>query len=595
MRSFSIKIIISSYFIFLVGGVKAQGNVVSRSAELDSLKSIRLKSPQRAVRYARQVLSELNPEQSTLESKILNILGEIYVDLYLPSIALQYFIDAGHKSNVRKNPWNKINIGNVYFQQSQWLEAKERYLQALDIFRRLPAQKENAVIGRAVALSNLARIERNLKNYDDALIYFKEALDVKRGQAKYKAFQKSLSSETIDYPRSGQGVAYQHSLIAELYFAWGLNDMALEQLSAADSLIKYAMRGPALKKSIAIKSALGKNHLLRMEIFSTTGDYAGAHIESKSATELFEESPILMARHHDAKANIQIKQDSLYSALAYIDRALKICELNGLSVLELSLLEKKVDLMRSNNLERSALGVADILLTKKDQISSNRMKLLLESLNYKSDLELNRKKLEEAQSREFVFYIVAGFILILVGMIIISYRNKRRSSKQKSLILQQEKIIAQNELKTKEDELIKLSANIVSKNDLLNSIEKDLEYHISLLDNKTDKKVMEPLRKIIQNKVDDSADWEQFQDQFSSAYPEFVENLSKQYSGLRTADIKLCCYLKMSMNTKEIARVTGLSVRAIENKRYRLRKKLNLNTEVSLDSFIHSFNSIVSS
>ena len=74
-----------------------------------------------------------------------------------------------------------------------------------------------------------------------------------------------------------------------------------------------------------------------------------------------------------------------------------------------------------------------------------------------------------------------------------------------------------------------------------------------------------------------------------------VENLSKQYSGLRTADIKLCCYLKMSMNTKEIARVTGLSVRAVENKRYRLRKKLNLNTEVSLDSFIHSFNSIVSS
>ena len=595
MRSSYFNIFTSTYFILLVGVVKPQGNVISRSAELDSLKSIRLKSPQRAVRYARQVLNELNPEQSALESKILNILGEIYVDLYLPSIALQYFIDAGQKSNVRKNPWNKINIGNVYFQQSQWLEAKERYLQALDMFRRLPAQKENAVVGRAVALSNLARIERNLKNYDDALVYFKEALDVKRGQAKYKAFQKSLSSETIDYPRSGQGVAYQHSLIAELYFAWGLNDMALEQLSAADSLIKYAMRGPALKESISIKSALGKNHLLRMEIFSKTGDFAGAHIESKVATELFKESPILMARHHDVKANIQIKQDSLYSALAYIDRALKICELNGLSVFELSLLEKKVDLMRSNNLERSALGVADILLTKKDQISSNRMKLLLESLNYKSELELNRKKLEEAQSREFVFYIVAGFILILAGNIIISYRNKRRSSKQESLILQQEKIIAQNELRTKEDELIKLSANIVSKNDLLNSIEKDLEYHISLLDNKSDKKVMEPLRKVIQNKVDDSADWEQFQDQFSSAYPEFVENLSKQYSGLRTADIKLCCYLKMSMNTKEIARVTGLSVRAVENKRYRLRKKLNLNTEVSLDSFIHSFNSIVSS
>ena len=373
MRLFSFNIFISTYFILLIGSATAQRNTVFRSAELDSLKSVRLKSPQGAIRYARQVLNELSHEQTELESKILNVLGEIYVDLYLPSIALQYFIDSDHKSNLRKNPWNKINIGNVYFQQSQWLEAKERYLQALDMFRRFPAQKENAVNGRAVALSNLARIERNLKNYDDALVYFKEALDIKRGQAKYKAFQKSLLSETIDYPRSGQGVAYQHSLIAELYFAWGLNDMALEQLNAADSLIKYAMRGPALKESIAIKSALGKNHLLRMEIFSNTGNYAGAHIESKVATELFKESPILMARHHDVKADIQVKQDSLYSALAYIDRALKICELNGLSVFELFLLEKKVDLMKSNNLERSALGVADILLIKKDQISSDQM------------------------------------------------------------------------------------------------------------------------------------------------------------------------------------------------------------------------------
>ena len=131
----------------------------------------RLKSPQRAIRYARQVLNELNPEQFELEPKILNVLGEIYIDLYLPSIALQYFIDAGQKSKVRKNPWNKINIGNVYFQQSQWLEAKERYLQALDMFRRYPGQKENSVIGRAVALSNLGRIERNLNviKYDNVV------------------------------------------------------------------------------------------------------------------------------------------------------------------------------------------------------------------------------------------------------------------------------------------------------------------------------------------------------------------------------------------------------------------------------------------
>ena len=45
----------------------------------------------------------------------------------------------------------------------------------------------------------------------------------------------------------------------------------------------------------------------------------------------------------------------------------------------------------------------------------------------------------------------------------------------------------------------------------------------------------------------------------------------------------------MNMNTKDIAQITGLSVRAIENKRYRLRKKLNLQTDISLEAFLHSY------
>ena len=565
-----------------------EGRMIS-SLELDSLKTIRLASPDRAIRYARQLLITLNPDQKKIESRILNTLGEIYIDLHLPSIALQCFIESGQKSISRKSPWNKINIGNVYFQQGQWLEAKERYLQALDIFRRRPPDRDNVVSGKSVALSNLGRIERNLKNYDDALVFFKEALGVKRGQARYKAFQRSLTGETIDYPSSGKGVAYQHSLMAELYYAWNLNDMALEQLKASDSLLSYVMLAPNFKESQSCRSDLGKNHLLRMNIFSSIENYAGAYVESKSAISLLKHSPILMARYHNTVASIQIKQDSLYSALGSLDKALKTCELNGLSMFELSLLEKKIELMQSNNLEKSALGIAEILIKKKDLISSKRMELLLESLNYKSELDINRKKLEDAQSRELIFYVFAGLSLIIIGMVLIGLRNKRRAETQKALIHQQEKQIAENELSNKQDELIKLSAHIVSKNDLLGSIEKDLEYYTSLIESKSDKRVMEPLKKVIQNKIDDSSDWEQFQNQFSAAYPKFVESLSNGYPDLRTADIKLCCYLKMSMNTKEVAKVTGLSVRAVENKRYRLRKKLNLNTEISLDSFIHAF------
>ena len=220
------------------------------------------------------------------------------------------------------------------------------------------------------------------------------------------------------------------------------------------------------------------------------------------------------------------------------------------------------------------------------------MDMLLESLDYKAGFNENRLKLQNAKKRQTALSISAGFAMITLGFLVINYRARKKALDQKAVLIEQENIITQNSLKNKESELIKMSAYIVSKNDLLQSIEKDLEYHTSLIENKSDRKVMEPLKKRIKSKIDDSSDWENFQNQFSVAYPDFVDYLGVNYPKLRSADIKLCCYLKMHMNTKEIARVTGLSVRAVENKRYRLRKKLELDASQSLENFINSLNSL---
>ena len=562
-------------------------------AVLDSLRSIRSKAPERAIRYARGILDDLGIEDRDLESRVMHILGEIYLELGLPSLAMTNFIDAKQKSFAKINPWNDIGMGNVYRHQEKWIKAKKKYFQALDIFNRRNQESMNNLNGKAVALNCLGNVEFNLKNYDDALMHYKEALDVRRGSARYKVFQRSLTGSSATFPGVGMGVSYQHGRLARLYAEWGLNEMSLEQLNASDSLLSYvpsAVSDGVGKAIVRTKNIyLGNNHSLRMKIYADQKNFDGAYLESRSAIRLLHGTPLHLAKHYLRRSQIQSEQDSLYSALGSIDKALKICDLNGLSVLEIDLLDRKIELLESNKLEKSALGTASILFEKKATLSDDRMDMLLESLNYKAELDINQRALEQARSRESLIFIVVGSLMIIFGMVVINYRNRRRAATKDSLIHEQERMLAENALRTKETELIKMSANIVTKNDLLSSIDKDLEYHISLIDNKADRKVMDPLRKRIQGKIDDSADWDQFQLQFSLAYPDFVEDLSAQYTGLRTADIKLCCYLKMSMNTKEIARVTGLSVRAIENKRYRLRKKLSLDTEISLDNFIHSF------
>ena len=141
---------------------------------------------------------------------------------------------------------------------------------------------------------------------------------------------------------------------------------------------------------------------------------------------------------------------------------------------------------------------------------------------------------------------------------------------------------------TKENELVQMSSFLVFKNEMINTISKDLDYHISLVKSKIEKKSFNPLVKKIKNELSMSNDWLIFQKQFANLYPNFISILTNQHDGLTSNDIKICCYLKMNQTTKDIAHLTGLSIRATENRRYRLRKKLKLDKNCNLLTYLHN-------
>ncbi|MFY8009821.1 MAG: helix-turn-helix transcriptional regulator, partial [Flavobacterium sp.] len=51
---------------------------------------------------------------------------------------------------------------------------------------------------------------------------------------------------------------------------------------------------------------------------------------------------------------------------------------------------------------------------------------------------------------------------------------------------------------------------------------------------------------------------------------------------------KLCAYLRLNLTSKEIAPMLNISIRSVEIKRYRLRKKLNLLHDDGLVNYILS-------
>lgn len=69
---------------------------------------------------------------------------------------------------------------------------------------------------------------------------------------------------------------------------------------------------------------------------------------------------------------------------------------------------------------------------------------------------------------------------------------------------------------------------------------------------------------------------------FRLANPEFFDKISAIQPNLKNSELIFCIYLRLNLTTKEIATYTYVTPKAIQNRKNRLRKKLNIPSEVDI-------------
>lgn len=105
---------------------------------------------------------------------------------------------------------------------------------------------------------------------------------------------------------------------------------------------------------------------------------------------------------------------------------------------------------------------------------------------------------------------------------------------------------------------------------------------------------MSPAKKVNEiNKVVKQADisgdtWQLLSMSFETINPAFFKSLSEKCADLTTNDMRLAAYILMNLTTKEIAELTGRSVRSVDSARYRLARKLNIGKSENLATFLRS-------
>jgi len=91
---------------------------------------------------------------------------------------------------------------------------------------------------------------------------------------------------------------------------------------------------------------------------------------------------------------------------------------------------------------------------------------------------------------------------------------------------------------------------------------------------------------MVDQHTDHVDEWKVFENNFDEVHEKFTERLLKAHPNLTSGDKRLASFIRMDLSSKEIAPLLRISVRSVENKRHRLRKKMELEFGQSLSEYL---------
>lgn len=143
-----------------------------------------------------------------------------------------------------------------------------------------------------------------------------------------------------------------------------------------------------------------------------------------------------------------------------------------------------------------------------------------------------------------------------------------------------------DEIAGKDRELVSSLIRIAQKNEVLLYLRKNLSVIKNSLPQAVQKRVIEMLKRIDEHQRMQVFNWEDFALHFEKVHPGFFMRLKGKYSSLTSKDQRICAYIRLGLSTKEIAGLINITPESAEIGRIRLRKKLRLDRNINLFSFL---------
>lgn len=547
-------------------------------------KSIRYTEPKRSLlicEEADSIAYSLDDPKWIASTLITTSTTKIYLGEFKDAaFSLKEAVELSKKNHLDKNELMALNnLAGLYLQLDAPHKAQEYFLQAYQ-----KVQESNDPFAIAIQSYNLGNFYFSIDDHEKALKYFRQSLYELKARQEWRTYASCYINIALCYQGMNQLEKSQVSLDSCAYIISNYdvsirNKIELAQTqgqlhinnnnpTAAIKVIKDFVMEPTL--SIPDKELISFNELLSQAYFNNG--------QIQEAIDVGLSNMICIQNSSIETSSIAVSQSYLlaqcYAQLQNNKEAYFY-------------LMKSVSLNKSLDLENRKHTTALALISH--EIESQE-KILTEK-NYTL----------QTKNKIYQTILILLIPLLLILGTTIYYRIRLFKAKQNALI--QIEINQQLEEKvtqrTKDLEAAHLQIQEAKEREntslaLLN------QQHAQLLDYMvkkieawkglnilTDAAIAQPVLNNLKSAKAKAEEWGSFMLHFERMHPGFAQNLQNQYPSLNTNDLKHCAYMRMGMTRKQVADTLHCSEDAVKLARTRIRKKLGLSVQDSLQGFIN--------
>lgn len=200
-----------------------------------------------------------------------------------------------------------------------------------------------------------------------------------------------------------------------------------------------------------------------------------------------------------------------------------------------------------------------------------------------TEIALLEEKEKVSRQQKWLLGGGLGFSLLVVGFGFYGFWQKIKRNQSEKQKLDAELTLKKSELDFKMKELTTHAIHLAKKNEVLETVKQKVK---ELKTTESGARGYQQLIQTITFDQQDDKNWENFIKYFEQVHKDFSKTVKMKYAEITTNELRLMALLKMNLSSKEIANILNISPEGIKKARYRLRKKLDINTDESLQDLV---------